>query len=556
MLLLFTLCTFFVLIGSRGLNEPDEGRYAEIAREMIETRDWLVPHFWYLPHFDKPPMTYWLVAMSMEFFGRNEWAVRLPVALAGLSGVWAVLLLGRSIGGRRVGRWSALVLQASLLYFVMARMLTTDVFLTQFVAWAIYFFWRSWLCVRRAESVNGFWKWHLAGWVAVVFAFLTKGPIALAIPLVAWLTLIVSRWKTLERKGTLLGGMFCGVGLFFVLAAPWFLAVNQRIPGTLNYMVFHQAAGHVTGATISNRRGFPFYFFAILAVGLLPWSWLLGWLWRRAHWRQLPELQKDAWLMLNFWAGFTFTLFSVTHSKLPAYILPIFPALAVMLALRFFPEGDEKKTAPGWCWSLCAVSGFLLPVVFTLALPKVFHVALPLWMKIQMPVAVILMLGFFWMARRWEVPLRAGVGVLVSVVSFLLVAAEARSFETSFKANQTLKPFAASLREHHRPNDAIVCWGLLPEGLPFYGEGVIDSANRPFFAGMNLGRVPFEFPHNAERLGALLLTDDELIRLVGERQRVLVVVQQRFVAGLENATSKIEWHEVAESGQWKLMSNQ
>ena len=108
-----TLLTFFLLLGSRALNEPDEGRYSEVAREMIETGDWLVPHLWYLPHLDKPPMTYWLVAASMEVFGQNEWAARLPIALAGISGVWAAFLLGRSLGGRRAGLWSALILQSS-----------------------------------------------------------------------------------------------------------------------------------------------------------------------------------------------------------------------------------------------------------------------------------------------------------------------------------------------------------------------------------------------------------------------------------------------------------
>src|SRR6516164_9400337 len=98
-----TLFTFFILLGSRSLNEPDEGRYSEIAHEMIETGDWLVPHFWYLPHLDKPPVTYWLVAASVKLFGLNEWAVRLPVALAGISGVIAAWLLGCSLGGRRVG---------------------------------------------------------------------------------------------------------------------------------------------------------------------------------------------------------------------------------------------------------------------------------------------------------------------------------------------------------------------------------------------------------------------------------------------------------------------
>ena len=84
LLLVLTLLTFFFLLGSRSLNEPDEGRYAVIAQEMLETGDWLVPHFWYVPHLDKPPLTYWSVALSLSVFGHNEWAVRLPSALAAL----------------------------------------------------------------------------------------------------------------------------------------------------------------------------------------------------------------------------------------------------------------------------------------------------------------------------------------------------------------------------------------------------------------------------------------------------------------------------------------
>ena len=156
LLVLLTAFTFFILLGSRALNEPDEGRYSEIAREMIETGDWLVPHLWYLPHLDKPPMTYWLVAASMKLFGQNEWAARLPLALAGMSGVWAAFLLGSSLGSRRVGFWSALILQTSLLYFAMARMLTTDMFLTAFNVWAIYFFWRSWQSLNSEFRIRSF----------------------------------------------------------------------------------------------------------------------------------------------------------------------------------------------------------------------------------------------------------------------------------------------------------------------------------------------------------------------------------------------------------------
>src|SRR5512140_3055499 len=91
--------SLFFLLGGRSLNEPDEGRYAEVAREMLETSNWLVPHFLYAPHLDMPPLVYWAVAASMSAFGQNEWAVRLPLALAGLSGLWAAYLLAGAWGG-------------------------------------------------------------------------------------------------------------------------------------------------------------------------------------------------------------------------------------------------------------------------------------------------------------------------------------------------------------------------------------------------------------------------------------------------------------------------
>ncbi|HSY09725.1 MAG TPA: glycosyltransferase family 39 protein [Candidatus Dormibacteraeota bacterium] len=560
-LLLLTGCTFFLLLGSRALNEPDEGRYSEIAREMIETGDWLVPHFWYLPHLDKPPMTYWLVAASMKFFGQNEWAVRLPVALAGISGVWATFLIGCSIGGRRVGFWSALILQSSLFYFVMARMLTTDIFLTQFTAWAIYFFWRSWLCLTNqtiASQPGKFWSWHLAGWVAIAFGFLTKGPIALAIPLVALASLLIFHWRTFSGKKILLGGLAGGLILFLILALPWFLAVARRVPQTLDYMLFHQAVGHVLGTTIKNRRGSPFYFFAILAIGLLPWTWFLGWLWRRAHWRGLAELQKDGWLLLNVWVVFTFTLFSLTHSKLPAYILPLFPAFAALLSFRFFSENPpgEFASAPDRIWRLCAASPMFLLIAVSLVLPLVFHVTLPSWMKWQAPVAACAVAGIFWLAEKWKASTRAAVATTLGIFSLLAVTAEAPLFETNFKANQTLQPLGLALRENYRAGDAVVCWGRLPEGLPFYSGDVISAANRPFFGGMDLTQVPFEFPGNRGRLGQLFLSNEKVaVQMLTGEQRVLVVVPQNAFEHLQKLTPTVPLRLIARVGQWELFSN-
>jgi len=556
-----TLFTFFLLLGSRSLNEPDEGRYSEIAREMIETGDWLVPHFWYLPHLDKPPMTYWLVAASMKTFGQNEWAARLPVALAGISGVWAVWLLGCSLGGRRAGFWSAVILQSSLLYFAMARMLTPDIFLTQFVAWAVYFFWRSWLCLTNSEfriRNSGFLLWHLAGWAAIALGFLTKGPIALAIPLAALAALLICRWRNVPRKKLLFSGFVAGLLVFFVLAAPWFLAVFQREPRSAHYMIWGQAAGHLLGTTIKNRPGSLFYFFGILAAGFLPWTFLLGWLWRRPHWRALADRQKDGWLLLNVWAVFTFTLFSFSHSKLPAYILPVFPALAVLLGLRFFGSEPEGKPAlvPAIMWRFCLISPLLLLAAFPPALIFIFHNALPGWMLWQMPIAAGAAILLLLQPKTFKPAQCACFATGLALCSLMGIVAELPQFETNLRDNQTLKPLGDALLENYRPGDALVCWGRFPQGLPFYTGPVISATNRPYFGGMDLTQVPFEFPGNRERLGDLRLPDEKaLAQLLAGDRRVWIVSFGDEANKIKQARGAAPLRLAARVGRWELFVN-
>jgi 4-amino-4-deoxy-L-arabinose transferase-like glycosyltransferase len=550
---LLTLFTFLFLLGSRSLNEPDEGRYAEIAREMVQTGDWLVPHLWYLPHLDKPPMTYWLVAASMKLFGQNEWAVRLPLALAGISAVWATFLLGCSLGGRRVGIWSAVILQTSVLYFVMARMLTTDIFLTQFLVWAMYFLWRSWLGLADPKSeIRGkeFLGWHGAGWVAVALAFLVKGPIALVIPLVAFAVHMVFHRKEIRSIKLLWGGLIGGLVVFFALAAPWFLVVFQHVPDSAHYMILGQAAGHLLGTTIKNRTGSPFYFFGILAVGLMPWTVLLGWLWRRA------ELAKDGRLMLSVWAVFTFVLFSCSHAKLPAYILPIFPALAILLALRFFSAESASAPVSKISWRICLACSLILPALFPFLLEVAFRVEVPEWMQWQTAIFVGGIIVVLLLAQKWGREMVAGTAAGLALLGFFVVTAEIPMFDTTLRGNQTLKPLALELAKNIQPDDAVVCWGQFPEGLPFYAGDAISPAHRPYLGDMDLTQIPFRFPGNRERLGDRLLPDDNaLAQLLQSGKTVWVVGYGNKVETFRQSHSATPLHLLSTFGQWKLYVN-
>lgn len=549
-----TFFTFFFLLGSRSLNEPDEGRYAEIAREMVQTGDWLVPHLWYLPHLDKPPMTYWLVAASLKFFGQNEWTVRLPVALAGISGVIAAFLIGRSLGGRRVGVWSTLILQSSLLFFVMARFLTTDIFLAAFNAWAFYFFWESWLCLTgpkpKTQSAK-FFLWHLGGWVFVALGFLTKGPIALMIPTVSFLALLVFRRHQIV-KARLFTGLICGFILFLAVAAPWFLIVFHKVPDSANFMILGQAAGHFLGTTIKNRTGIFFYFFGILAVGLLPWTILLGWLWRKDHWRNFNDESKDGWLLLNAWAIFTFALFTFSYAKLPAYILPIFPALSVLLAWRFFADENMPRAAT----VIVLASAFLLPAVFPLILVFAFRDVLPFWLKWQMPAALVIIGLALWFHRNLKPREIVMSAFIFALLGFFIVIAEIPQFDTTLRRNQTLKSLGMALRENFQPGDVMVIWQRLPEGLPFYSGDVISPINRPYLGGMDWNEMPFRFPGNVERAKGFILPDDvALQKLLQGGGRVLIVSPSGLEEKFQALNGDTSLHLIAHAGQWELFSN-
>jgi 4-amino-4-deoxy-L-arabinose transferase-like glycosyltransferase len=561
------VCVFFFLLGSRGLNEPDEGRYAEIAREMVETGDWLVPRIWYVPHLDKPPLTYWAVALSLKCFGLNEWAVRLPVALAGLSGALAAFLLARSLGGVSVARWSVLILISSPLYFVMARMLTTDIFLTQFIAWAVYCFWRSWRSLdglaaadedARGWAAKRSFFWQMPAWIALAGGFLTKGPIALVVPAAATGALLVYRRRERSRLSVMLLGTVAGLCLFTLLAVPWYWLVFDQLPGAFDFMVKNRLAGHALGTTVRNRAGSPFYFVGVLALGFLPWTMLLGWLWRRPHWLSLDQKQREGWLMLSAWVVFTFGFFSVNTAKLPAYILPLFPALAVMVAMRWPLETltADARPPPRWLWRAVAVAPLWLVVGVLSALPLLFKEAglsSDRW-KFATPLLLLVTAALF---RKGYSPKEcAWRSVALSVLSLFVILDAVSRIEVDLKNNQTLKPLGEALRREHRTGDQLLIWARLPQGLPFYAYPAISAHSRPLLGRLPEDRMPFEFPGNRERLASLLVLDeaDFHARLAGSR-RILVVALRGTMANVRTALPDLQTRLIGECGAWELFIN-
>jgi 4-amino-4-deoxy-L-arabinose transferase-like glycosyltransferase len=525
----------FFLLGSRSLNEPDEGRYAEIALEMVESGDWLIPRIWTVPHMDKPPMTYWAIALSIQALGANEWAVRLPVALAGLSAMAAAWAFGAAMKRGATAEWSVAILMSSALFFVMARMVTTDMILTQFISWAVYFFWRAWQCSagirledeeQRAQASRRSFYWNAAAWAAMAGGFLTKGPIALAIPLVSLAALMFHRRDESHRRPLMLLGAIMGFALFCTLALPWYILAAQRLPGTLEFMVGRQAIGHLVGATSTHRARPLYYFLGVLAAGFLPWTLMLGWVWRKAHWVKLEPERRELWLLLSVWAWFTVGFFSLSRSKLPAYILPAFPPLAVLMAAKFeeWTATDARNAPPRWVFGAMAA----VPALMFAAVPVIFHEAYRLrdnsWMWFHAAAAVIALTLAAFRAPRWTPDQVRRWMCGAAVFQLLLLVAYVPRIETALKSNQTLGSIGGELRRTIRAGDSVICREELPQGLLFYARPALSASNLPWLAGMGGARMPLIFPGNAKLLAPRLLADSQsVVQLMNGHGRVFVV---------------------------------
>ena len=303
-----------------GLAEPDETRYAEIPREMLAARDFVVPRLNGLPYFEKPPLLYWANAASFRVFGQTPWAARLPTRLAALgTTLLLVLVAGRR---RREGLAAGILLLASPIGFLMARTNLTDGLLTFFFTATLL---AGRAAIRRREAGAAWLVLAAATGAAAAGAFLTKGLVALALPgaiLLLWCL------ATRRLRGWLALVASPATPVFLVLAAPWFFLVEQRHPGFLQFFFIHEHFQRfATGA--AKRPGPIIYFVPVFLLGFLPG--LAFFFASLKDWRRFRRHDDGAFFFL-LWFLAVFAFFSISKSKLPPYLFPAIPAAALLAA--------------------------------------------------------------------------------------------------------------------------------------------------------------------------------------------------------------------------------
>ncbi len=355
--LIFSIVTLMVLsfkIGEIAYLETSEARYAQISSEMAESGSYLIPTLNHVKHLHKPPLTYWITAFAFNTFGKNNTSGRVFLILA----AWGtVLITGRMARllfpqDKAAEMTAMMILMGSLLFLIQSRVLTTDIYQTFFIT-LTHFFLTAYFFSKPKISVL------LAAGCSLGMGVMTKGHVPLMFTVLPWMLFLTAghRWRDLNPIHFLISLLG-----FFVTTLPWFILMIAEIPGLLDYFLVFQGVQRLT-SSVHHRSGPFYYYIVIAAAGLWMWfpAYFSGLIQRLKEWRTISADLPD--LLLGFSILLPFLVLSASGSKLPSYILPLFPISALQLTYWKSKDRISLKRISRW-----GETGILALTVIILAL--------------------------------------------------------------------------------------------------------------------------------------------------------------------------------------------
>ena len=327
--------------GTRPFMGRDENRYPEVAYEMLQSGDYLVPHFKGRIHLTKPPLTYWAIAASYKLLGVSPWGARLPNALAFAFTTLFVFLMGKELFGKDAGYLAALLYMGTLVPFAAANIVTTDTLLVMWESAALWTFLRG---IKEGRK-----RWFLLMWLFWALAFLTKGTAILPVAAGAFLFWFINRKRFFSP--------FYGPGilLFLALGLSWYLYIWIHIPGALNTFWVEQIYGRIFSDVFHRNSKWyaPFYLYLpLLTLGAFPVSWLWVKNISRFSWQAFKKAFCQKWEIsyLTYQFGVPLVVFCLAKSRLPLYILPLYIPLALSGAQIWLTHPSQRFEKFLWFW--------------------------------------------------------------------------------------------------------------------------------------------------------------------------------------------------------------
>ncbi|MDR0480889.1 MAG: glycosyltransferase family 39 protein [Gallionellaceae bacterium] len=536
-LLLAVAVIWFGNIEYRKLIKPDEGRYAEIAREMVVNGDWVTPRLNDLKYFEKPPLQYWATATAYEVFGFHQWTARLWPALTGFAGVLLIWFVGARLFGNTAGLYAAMLLGGTQFYVLMAHINTLDMGVTFFLTLGI-----SGLLLAQRQGIAARTRrnWMWLAWAALALAVLSKGLIGLVLPGAAlFLYSVMQRdvgvWKRMSWGGGLL--------LFLLVAGPWFYLVMQANPEFFQKFIVYE---HFTRFfTKELHRYQPWYYFVpVLLFGMMPWTFLMLDTVLRT-WKDSPNVAKafNPARYLLIWSVFVYVFFTISGSKLPSYILPIFPALALLMGKQLV-----EMTPRRLFWLLTPAALLALVVLGILPFIERFannnpvreqaYSAYAWWLAAAALLWLIGSCAALLLLRRS----RKMAAVLTLALSSLVAAQLAASGYNTIAGERSAYAIAEVIRPYLKPGIPLYSVRMYEQTLPFYLQRTVTLVDFQdelgFGIQQQLDRWVPDLPSLAkiwqtqpEALAIMELPSYPLLQQLGMDMKILYQDNQYIIVG-------------------------
>ncbi len=505
-LLLAFAAVWFSNIEYRKLVNPDEGRYAEIPREMVASGDWITPRLNGIKYFEKPALQYWATAAAYTLFGEHAWTARLWSVLTGFLGVFMVFFTGRRLFGTGAGWYAALVLGSSLLWVLIGHVNTLDMGVSFFLSAAVCAFL---LAQQDSADAGARGRWMLAAWTAAALAVLSKGLIGLALP---GTTLVL--YVLIERDWRLAGRLHLAAGtvLLLALTLPWFVAVSRANPEFFHFFFIHEHFERFLTKQ-AGRYQPPYYFIPVLLAGMLPWTLTMIDALARS-WKREPRQRFQVQRFLLLWSAVVFVFFSASDSKLVSYILPIFPALGLLIGVRLTQLGAR---ALAWQALPAALSGVavlaLLPGIERYASREVpaamFH-DYAYWL---MPAAVSLVAGAAacaWLAARRK----PNAAIAVLACAGLAFAQLALSGHESLSRANSAYYIAQQIKPELKPDMPFYSVDTYDQSLQFYMRRTTTMVAYKDELGFGIAQEPEKFIPDVARFEQIWNADHDALALM------------------------------------------
>jgi 4-amino-4-deoxy-L-arabinose transferase-like glycosyltransferase len=354
-LLILSWIAFLNNLGNIGLIDKTEPMFVEAARQMIVTGDWITPYWNGETRFDKPPLSYWMMAIAFKIFGINEWAARIPSALMAIAmiglGFWTLRKVGFASPSMQnkpdsqrhlwISAWIGTAIMAlNFPIIAWARTGVSDMFLAASMTMALFSFFLGYASSENKEIPKGWLvipdRWYLTFYIFTALAVLAKGPVAIVLEtvIIASFCLYLGNFKQILSEIKLLPGSL----IFTAIALPWFILVTLANGSEyINVFFGHHNLERFTNV-VSSHPGSIYYYVLVILLGFLPWSVYLPIaiarlrFWKREYWRSVPR-STHLGIFCLFWFAVIFVFFSISVTKLPSYVLPLMPAAAILVTL-------------------------------------------------------------------------------------------------------------------------------------------------------------------------------------------------------------------------------